>query len=228
MKKAGRIHRPFQAQAFAFVMLCRFLADQFTAIGDSAVTAENIGSLEEAFNETLNALKAAEGAVSALQTFDVTNFTQNDVVQKFGKAESLIQETFKSFNLDAQWREKQAELHAALEKDIDRMAKLNDMFRKPQSRNSTTPKVKVTVSIHDKGGAHLSTASVEEESTIRLSALRWSVAGALDGQNIKRARTTGTFLRQTSGGLSEIPTTHETLADIANGNQQLNLTLVLS
>jgi hypothetical protein len=47
MKKAGRIHRPFQAQAFAFVMLCRFLADQFAVIGDSAITADNIGSLEE-------------------------------------------------------------------------------------------------------------------------------------------------------------------------------------
>lgn len=47
MKQAGRIRRPFQAQGFALVMLCRFLADKFNTIGDSAVTVENFNSLEE-------------------------------------------------------------------------------------------------------------------------------------------------------------------------------------
>lgn len=47
MKQAGRIRRPFQAQAFALIMLCRFLADKFTALGDSAATVENANSLEE-------------------------------------------------------------------------------------------------------------------------------------------------------------------------------------
>jgi hypothetical protein len=47
MKQAGRIRRPFQAQAFALVNLCRFLADRFNAIGDSVVTIENVNSLEE-------------------------------------------------------------------------------------------------------------------------------------------------------------------------------------
>jgi hypothetical protein len=47
MKQAGRIRRPFQAQAFALVTLCRFLVDKFNAIGDSAVTVENVNSLEE-------------------------------------------------------------------------------------------------------------------------------------------------------------------------------------
>ena len=32
--------------------------------------------------------------------------------------------------LDAQWKDKQDGLHAALQKDIERMAKLNDMLRK--------------------------------------------------------------------------------------------------
>jgi hypothetical protein len=47
MKQAGRIRRPFQAQAFALVTLCHFLVDKFNAIGDSAVTVENVNSLEE-------------------------------------------------------------------------------------------------------------------------------------------------------------------------------------
>src|SRR5260221_1281852 len=47
MKQAGRIRRPFQAQAFALIMLCRFLADKFSALGCSAATGENSNSLEE-------------------------------------------------------------------------------------------------------------------------------------------------------------------------------------
>jgi hypothetical protein len=48
MKEAGRVRRPFQAQAFALVMLCRFLGDYFTKIESNAsVTVENVNSLEE-------------------------------------------------------------------------------------------------------------------------------------------------------------------------------------
>jgi hypothetical protein len=47
MKQAGRIRRPFQAQAFALVNLCRFLADKFNAIENSLVTIENVNTLEE-------------------------------------------------------------------------------------------------------------------------------------------------------------------------------------
>ena len=48
LKEAGRVHRPFQAQAFALVMLCRFLADYFTKAENKAnVNVDNTNSLEE-------------------------------------------------------------------------------------------------------------------------------------------------------------------------------------
>ena len=48
LKESGRIRRPFQAQAFALVMLCRFLADYFTKIESSAsITVDKVNSLEE-------------------------------------------------------------------------------------------------------------------------------------------------------------------------------------
>ena len=47
MKQAGRIRRPYQAQALALIGLCRFLADKFTALGDSVITIENVSALEE-------------------------------------------------------------------------------------------------------------------------------------------------------------------------------------
>jgi len=56
MKKVGHIRRPFQAQAITVVMLCRFLADTFSALKKPApetpapekpaVTIENFNSLE--------------------------------------------------------------------------------------------------------------------------------------------------------------------------------------
>jgi len=46
MKKVGHISRPFQAQAIAVVILCRFLAVKFSAIEKSAVTIEHFNSLE--------------------------------------------------------------------------------------------------------------------------------------------------------------------------------------
>ena len=45
LKEAGRVRRPFQAQAFALVMLCRFLADYFNKIEHK--TVDNVNSLEE-------------------------------------------------------------------------------------------------------------------------------------------------------------------------------------
>jgi hypothetical protein len=47
MKQAGRIRRPYQAQALALIGLCRFLADKFNALGDSVITVENVNALEE-------------------------------------------------------------------------------------------------------------------------------------------------------------------------------------
>jgi hypothetical protein len=118
MKQVGRIRRPFQAQAIALVMLCRFLADNFKAIGKSAVTVENVNSLDayvlllstettssdldvftRAFDQTLVTLQAATKAVSELKTFNLTNFTNHATVKAFVEAEAVIQESFKSFKV---------------------------------------------------------------------------------------------------------------------------------
>ncbi|KAI0287752.1 hypothetical protein BC826DRAFT_738377 [Russula brevipes] len=128
MKQAGRIRRPFQAQAFALVSLCRFLADKFSSIGESVVTIENVNALEEAFDSSLVALQAATRAVTELKAFDLTNLRNHDAVDAFGQAAAHIHESFKSFNLDGEWTRKQSELTTAFNKDKDRMAKLNAML----------------------------------------------------------------------------------------------------
>jgi len=228
MKQAGRIRRPFQAQAFALIMLCRFLADKFTALGGSAASVENANSLEDAFDKTLVALQAATKAVTGLRNFDLTNFEGHPMVKAFGDAEALIRDSFRSFNLDVEWVQKQSELTAALHKDKERMMKLNEMLNR--SPESTTAKVDVHVSIHDKSpeGPQLGASSVVEEPTMRLLALRWNVASVLRQEDIKRARTASTFYKRIDGRWSEIVTSSSTLAEIVGGQSEVALRLVVT
>jgi len=230
MKQAGHIRRPFQAQAFALVMLCRYLADRFNDIGDSAVTIDNFNTLEGAFDKTLDALQAATRAVIQLKTFDLTNFRSHETVETFGQAEALIRESFKSFNLDAEWTQKQSELTAAFKKDKERMAKLNNMLSRPQSPSDATEKVKVNVTIHESSpdGTVLGATLVEEVTTMRLLALRWSIAGVLKPEETKRrARTAGSFFKQTDGKWSEILASHSTLEEIVGSESEVDLKLVV-
>jgi len=69
---------------------------------------------------------------------------------------------------------------------------------------------------------------VEGEETMRLSALRWSVAGVLEPEHKKRAaRTAGTFFKQSGHRWLKITAAHSTLKDIADGGS-VTLKLVLA
>jgi hypothetical protein len=69
---------------------------------------------------------------------------------------------------------------------------------------------------------------VEGEETMRLSALRWSVAGVLEPEDKKRARTAATFFKESGKQLSKITAAHSTLKDIANGKSEVTLRLVIA
>jgi hypothetical protein len=68
---------------------------------------------------------------------------------------------------------------------------------------------------------------VDVEGTMRLSALRWSVAGVLEPEDQKRARTTGSFFQQSAGQWSQ-KTAHSTLESIAGGGPEVTLKLVVA
>jgi hypothetical protein len=55
-----------------------------------------------------------------------------------------------------------------------------------------------------------------------LSALRWSVAGALDGEHAaKQARSSGIFYQLKNNQRSEMQDMQATLEDIENGEEQI-------
>jgi hypothetical protein len=62
---------------------------------------------------------------------------------------------------------------------------------------------------------------------MRLPALCWTVADVLEAQDAKRARSSGTFYQLKANEWSEVQTTHATLAEVANGEKEIKLRLVV-
>jgi hypothetical protein len=71
---------------------------------------------------------------------------------------------------------------------------------------------------------------VEEETSTRLLAVRWNVAGAhmLKPDVIKRARNAGTFYKVTVGAPPELLDSHSTLAQVVGNDSGVTLKLVVS
>jgi hypothetical protein len=66
---------------------------------------------------------------------------------------------------------------------------------------------------------------VSEEDTTRLHALRWTAVTVFtDADDVKRARRTGSFYNSNKEGV-ELQTT---IADIAKGNDEVSLMLLLT
>jgi hypothetical protein len=63
---------------------------------------------------------------------------------------------------------------------------------------------------------------------MRLLALRWNVASVLKQEDIKRARTAGTFYKQTNGRWSEIVPSSSTLSEIVGSWSEVALRLVIT
>ncbi|KAH8991458.1 hypothetical protein EDB86DRAFT_2830832 [Lactarius hatsudake] len=227
LKEAGHVRRPFQAQAFALVMLCRFLADHFNKIGDKkSVTVDHVNSLEEAFNETLTVLQAAVKAVTQLKAFDLTDFQTDSTVKEFERVELVIKESFASFGLTDEWSKKANARKEAWEKDKGRMDQLNKVLAKPQSTSANVVKVNISIRENSPDGRELCNTSVSEEVTTRLLALRWTAATALpDVADAKRARTGGSFYKSANNEIVEL---QNTINEISEGQGEINLKLVLA
>jgi hypothetical protein len=71
---------------------------------------------------------------------------------------------------------------------------------------------------------------VEEETSTRLLAVRWNIAGAptLRPDVSKKARNAGTFYKVIAGGQPERLDSHSPLARIVGDDSRVTLTLVVS
>lgn len=144
-----------------------------------------------------------------------------------------------------------AELNNRLSRVSDSIThqKIFNSDENPQSVSRAGAKVRVNVTIHDKSlvGRKLGVTSgtlfsihsnwmltryhflVEEETTMRLPALRWNITSVLEQEEMKRARTAAsTFFKQTEDGWVKIAASHPTLEEIAAGESEVTLKLVIA
>jgi len=229
MKQAGRVRRPFHAQALAIIQLCRTLVNEFKE--ESHHTADNILPLEEACDEALRALQAAAGAVTELKVIDMAKFEDHAARKAINGAKELIKTCFNTFGLADTWSEQERLLSVAAEKDRKRMEDLNRILttRPPLTIQERAEFIKVTVNVYYRGDTQerhvlAEKQTVEIEGSSRLSALRWTVSGNLKDQELVRpARQTGQFLLSPDNKVCEL---HSSISDLAGSRKECSLLLV--
>ncbi|KAI0067848.1 hypothetical protein BV25DRAFT_1911714 [Artomyces pyxidatus] len=229
MKYAGKIRRPYFAQALALVSLCRLLARQFEETANRI--AKNVYPLEDAFDETITALKAGIAAVSEIRTFDDNALETNDARVAFDAAKERIKECFAHFGLESMWADNEAQLTAALEKDRTRMNQVNEKFatRPPRNASDSSGLIQVNIKVCEQSptGRLVLETSLGVEPITRLRAVRWSAAKALETDDFARALRQSEFQRMGANQAFAACRLNDAIGDISQG-QTCDLTLVLT
>ncbi|KAH9975206.1 hypothetical protein BJV74DRAFT_180899 [Russula compacta] len=224
MKQAGKIRRPYHAQAVAIISLCRFLARHYEGLTKEQRTATNLEPLEEACKETLTALQVAAASISTLRNFDINSPENAHVDKTFTKARTKIQGCFNRFGLTSHWVHYEKIFQQAAEKDRSRTAQLGDILASRPSRtpDDTSNLVRVNVKVCDRSpaGTVIKVFSLGVEPETRLRALRWYISKALEPQESTRVLRYSSFLvRRTADspvGDSLVPCRmHTAIEDIA-------------
>lgn len=116
MKQAGKIRRPYHAQALALISLCRFLARHYENLTEEEHTATTIEPFEEYVHdcfrdsianlsltrtckETLSALRVAVESEPTLRGFNFDAPENAHVFSAFERARTRIRECFQHFEV---------------------------------------------------------------------------------------------------------------------------------
>lgn len=118
MKQAGKIRRPYHAQALALISLCRFLARHYENLTEEEHTATAVEPFEEYVHdiseiytqvsltqitstckETLSALQVAVASEPTLRGFNFDAPENAHVFAAFDRARTRIRECFQHFEV---------------------------------------------------------------------------------------------------------------------------------
>ncbi|KAH9018604.1 hypothetical protein EDB85DRAFT_2199075, partial [Lactarius pseudohatsudake] len=217
LKLAGQVRRPFHSQAVALISLCRMLVTEFEK--DAYRTPDNLVSLEEALEVTLNGLQDAVAAVTELKMFNLASFEDHPAYRTLARAQTRIRACHKSFG----W---ELFIVDAIRKDKERMDRLNRLLetRPPLTSQERVGPFELTVEVYDRSTlavVHQTTYSVE--GSTRLSAVRWTIAGALEESVRKHARQNGEFWLLPDA-LCKL---HDSVSQLAGSSKRLSLRLII-
>lgn len=203
MKQAGKIRRPYHAQALALISLCRFLAGHYESLTNAEHTATNIEPFEDTCRETLSALQASVASASALRGFDFDAPDNAHVADAFAAARRRIRNCFEHFGLASHWAHYERIFQQAAEKDRSRIVLLNELLAARPSRtpDDASDLVRVNVQVRDGSatGNVIREFAVGVEPETRLRALRWHTSKVLGPQYSARVLRDSTFFVRRRG-----------------------------
>ncbi|KAH8990442.1 hypothetical protein EDB86DRAFT_3080426 [Lactarius hatsudake] len=228
LKLAGQVRRPFHSQAVALISLCRVLVTEFEK--DTYRTSDNLVVLEEALNATLKALQEAIAAVAELKTFNLDNFEDHPAYKALTRAQRSVKKCHNTFAL-GDWSQEELLIADAIRKDKERMDWLNRLLqtRPPLASQGKVEQIELTVAVYDGSTSesksnHVHQSTFLVEGSTRLSAVRWTVAGALAEPLRKRARQGGEFRLVSEDTECEL---HDTVSQVAGSKKKYTLRLIV-
>jgi len=197
MKQAGKIRRPYYAQALALISLCRFLARHYETLTGEEHTATRVEPFEDTCKETLSALQVAVASEPTLRGFNFDAPENAHVFNAFTAARTSIRDCFEYFELMSHWAHYERIFQQAVEKDRSRTAQLNDLLTARPSRipDDTSDLVRVNVQVREGSptGDIIREFAVGAEPATRLRALRWHISKALEPEDSARVLRDSTF-----------------------------------
>lgn len=199
MKQAGKIRRPYHAQALALIALCRFLARHYENLTEEEHTATTVEPFEDTCKETLSALQVAVASEPTLRGFNFDAPENGHVFSAFDRARTRIRECFQHFGLMSYWAQYERIFEQAVQKDRSRTAQLNDLLAARPSRipDDTTDIIRVNVQVREGSptGGVIREFAVGVEPATRLRALRWHISRALEQDSTRVMRDSTFFVR---------------------------------
>ncbi|KAH9035758.1 hypothetical protein EDB85DRAFT_1942921, partial [Lactarius pseudohatsudake] len=210
LKLAGQVRRPFHSQAVALISLCRALVTEFEK--DTHRTSDNLVVLEEALNATLKA----------------DNFEDHPAYKALTGMQRYVRKCHNTFAL-GDWSQEELLIADAIRKDKERMDWLNRLLqtRPPLASQVKVEQIELTVAVYDGSTSksnHVHQTTFLVEGSTRLSAVRWTVAGALAEPLRKRARLGGEFRLVSEDTECEL---HDTVSQVAGSKKKYTLKLIV-
>ncbi|KAF8265882.1 hypothetical protein EI94DRAFT_1734447 [Lactarius quietus] len=219
LKLAGQVRRPFHSQAVALISLCRMLVTEFEK--DAYRTPDNLVTLEEC---------EAVDAVTELKIFNLASFEDHNAYRTLAGAQTRIKACHKSFGL-GDWSQWELFIVDAIRKDKERMGRLNKLLetRPPLTSQESADQIELTVEVIDTTtNTSLPPTTFFVEGPTRLSAVRWTLAGALKESLRIRVRQSDAFWLL---GLPGLPDTqcklHDSVSQLAGYSKKLWLRLII-
>lgn len=155
--------------------------------------------------------------------FDLDNFEDHPAYKALARAQRYIKTCYNTFGL-GDWNQKEMLIADAVRTDKEHMDLFNKLLetRLPLTR---AEQIELTVVVYERSTSRpIYQTTFPVEGSTRLSAVLWTVAGALEESHRRRARQSGSFLLLPDETAREL---HESVSQLAGSSKKCALRLLV-